>query len=52
MLEDRVDELINELKEDTWHYFKRIKKLENFALKIETGRFTTDNIFEDFLPVL
>ena len=48
MLEDRVDELINGLKENTWHYFKRIKKLESFALKIETGRFTADNIFEDF----
>lgn len=39
---------MNSLKKPSWHYLKRIKELESFALKIETGRFDTKNIFEDF----
>ena len=47
MLKKRVDILINDIKKPHWHYFSRIKNLESYALKMETGRFNVDHL-EDF----
>jgi ppGpp synthetase/RelA/SpoT-type nucleotidyltranferase len=47
-LKTRVDETINRIKKPTWHYFSRIKQLESFALKLETGRFSDPRKLEDF----
>jgi len=48
ILKKKVDEIIHHNKADAWHYIGRLKELESFALKIETGRFDKDEIFEDF----
>ena len=38
---------MNDVKKPHWHYFSRIKNLESYALKMETGRFNVDHL-EDF----
>ncbi|HCT5584381.1 TPA: hypothetical protein OT143_003902 [Enterobacter kobei] len=43
-----VGSWIDSVKESKWHYESRIKQLESFALKFETGRFTPASIFDDF----
>lgn len=43
----RVDEVIFNHKDRRWHYVSRIKTLESFGLKLETGRYDPDNI-DDF----
>ena len=43
-----VGNWIDSVKEIRWHYESRIKQLESFALKYETGRFTPASIFDDF----
>lgn len=48
LLKTKVDEIISHQKNERWHYESRLKKLESFALKIETGRFDNNQIFEDF----
>jgi len=48
VLKSRVDKLFNEIKDDKWHYTSRIKSLNSFALKIETGRFSDPKGLEDF----
>lgn len=48
LLRTKVDEIINHLKESNWHYIGRIKTLESFALKLETGRFAEPSSMEDF----
>lgn len=48
ILKSRIDEIIKFNKPDAWHYISRIKAPESFALKIETGRFTKEEIFEDY----
>lgn len=45
---DKVNDKINNFKEKGWHYESRIKELESFALKLETGRCTTPEEMEDF----
>lgn len=47
VLQKSVDGIININKKSTWHYVGRIKQLESFALKIETGRFNKTEIFDD-----
>ncbi|GAA4457966.1 hypothetical protein [Rurimicrobium arvi] len=48
VLKKRVDDLLISLKRDNWHYFSRLKQLESFALKLETGRFVNSKALEDF----
>lgn len=47
-LKVKVDEKINSFKEARWHYESRLKTLESFALKVETGRISCPAEFEDF----
>ncbi|WP_343539463.1 hypothetical protein [Sphingobacterium thalpophilum] len=47
ILKRRVDELIIQNKDARWHYESRIKQLESFATKLESGRFTKTKILED-----
>jgi len=46
-LADRVKELLGENKKDNWFYKGRVKQLESFAQKLETGRFDP-RALEDF----
>jgi len=46
-LKKRVDELIFNKKHMKWHYISRVKTVESFALKMETGRFTNQTISDD-----
>lgn len=46
-LKKYVDEWIVSIKKRNWHYESRVKELESFALKYETGRFTPASIFDD-----
>lgn len=46
-LQERVDQVISSHKDRRWHYVSRIKTLESFGLKLETGRYAPDNI-DDF----
>jgi ppGpp synthetase/RelA/SpoT-type nucleotidyltranferase len=46
-LKDKVDELLRSLKKDRWHYESRLKAIESYALKLETGRYEPDKL-EDF----
>lgn len=48
ILQARVDDIINRVKKETWHYFSRTKQLESFALKLETGRVADPSRLEDF----
>lgn len=48
LLQNKVDEIFSRLKLKSWHYFSRIKQLESFALKLETGRFSEAKSMEDF----
>ncbi|MDL2122784.1 MAG: hypothetical protein LWX51_06815 [Deltaproteobacteria bacterium] len=47
-LQGRVDSIMNALKDQRWHYESRVKDLESFALKIETGRYDDQNQVDDF----
>lgn len=47
-LKVKVDQIFKRIKKDTWHYIGRVKELESFALKLETGRFLNPNMLEDF----
>jgi hypothetical protein len=47
-LKDTVDRRLNSLKRPRWHYESRIKELQSFALKVETGRFADPYKLEDF----
>ena len=47
-LKEFVDERLKRLKRDRWHYESRLKELESFALKVESGRFPTPEALEDF----
>lgn len=45
---NEVNRKINAKKNPTWHYESRVKSEQSFALKVETGRFTTIDQLEDF----
>ena len=47
-LSNEVDRLITSIKSSRWHYESRIKGLESYALKLETGRFPEPDKIEDF----
>lgn len=46
-LKELVDNKIDVILDDKWHYESRIKELESFAQKLETGRFCEMTIFHD-----
>lgn len=48
LLKEQVDALFNGKKQARWHYESRLKELESFALKLETGRVTSVKELEDF----
>ncbi|MFC1591242.1 hypothetical protein ACFL43_01830 [Thermodesulfobacteriota bacterium] len=48
-----VDELIKgRIKKDNWHYQSRIKSIESFALKVETGRVSNPSRMEDYFACM
>ena len=47
-LKEFVDERMKRLKRDRWHYESRVKGIESFALKVESGRFSNPEALEDF----
>jgi hypothetical protein len=48
LLQQRVDHVMGLKKDRRWHYESRVKELESFALKVETGRYDDPNELEDF----
>ncbi|MDU3464570.1 MAG: hypothetical protein E7F41_11880 [Citrobacter sp.] len=46
-LQESVDKWVESVKNIKWHYESRVKELESFALKFETGRFDSASIFDD-----
>jgi ppGpp synthetase/RelA/SpoT-type nucleotidyltranferase len=48
-LQRRVRTLIDDFRDPRWHYEDRIKEVESFALKIESGRVHDPYFLEDFL---
>jgi len=51
-LKRRADEAVLHLEDTRWHYESRVKELESFALKLETGRIRNPSEMEDFSLVL
>jgi hypothetical protein len=47
-LQKRVKTLIDDFRDPRWHYEARIKELESFALKVESGRIADPYSLEDF----
>jgi ppGpp synthetase/RelA/SpoT-type nucleotidyltranferase len=47
-LSTSVAKKVNNFKRKEWHYIARVKELESFALKIETGRCRQPQNMEDF----
>jgi ppGpp synthetase/RelA/SpoT-type nucleotidyltranferase len=47
-LNDRVDGLLNPHLQSRWHYESRVKSIEAFTLKIESGRYLDPSALEDF----
>jgi len=47
IIRKKVDTIILNNKNNRWHYESRIKQLESFAMKFETGRFSKTEVFED-----
>jgi hypothetical protein len=47
-LKPLVDNKIRSLKDERWHYESRLKSLESYALKIESGRIDKPSKLEDF----
>lgn len=48
-LKANIDTLIQGKKEPGWHYISRLKEIQSFAQKLETGRFLEPKKPEDFL---
>jgi ppGpp synthetase/RelA/SpoT-type nucleotidyltranferase len=48
ILKAKVDQLLAGKKDPRWHYFSRLKELESFAQKLETGRIGEPKRPEDF----
>ncbi len=48
-LREKVNDLINNIKDPRWHYESRVKNEESFTLKVETGRYDDPSTMEDFL---
>lgn len=47
-LQEKVDDLLRGHKPHYWHYESRLKSLESFALKVESGRVDDPESLEDF----
>ena len=47
-LKGYVDRLIDGFKEPRWHYESRVKQVESYALKLESGRVREPAALEDF----
>lgn len=47
-LKKEVDRLIENDKKKTWYYFSRLKEIQSYALKLETGRVQDPKRPEDF----
>jgi len=47
-LKERVDDIIVTPRQPRWHYESRLKELESYALKLETGRVSNPTRLEDF----
>lgn len=47
-LKSEVDRLLLGLKQSRWHYESRVKELDSFALKVESGRVADPRQLEDF----
>jgi hypothetical protein len=47
-LKAKVDDTFKVFMKPTWHYFSRVKELESYALKLETGRVSKPKKLEDF----
>src|SRR5580692_3562544 len=47
-LKARVDALVRPRLHERWHYESRVKAVESFTLKIESGRFANPSALEDF----
>ena len=48
LLKMEIDRLITGIRSPRWHYESRIKELDSFALKAESGRFGDARQLEDF----
>lgn len=48
LLAKKVDNVIVNLKKTKWHYESRLKEIESFALKLETGRCQDPSKIDDF----
>jgi len=48
ILKEKVDQILSGKKDRRWHYFSRLKELESFAQKLETGRIDNPKRPEDF----
>jgi len=48
-LKAEIDRQLRALSPPRWHYESRVKGLESFALKVETGRVPAPGTMEDFL---
>ncbi|MBU4526907.1 MAG: hypothetical protein KKC92_16035 [Proteobacteria bacterium] len=46
-LKEQVDRTIMNLKNPKWHYESRIKSVESFALKVESGRYISQEEIDD-----
>lgn len=51
-LKEEVDTIFKSNKKEDWFYKSRLKELESFALKLETGRIDNPKEMEDFLGCL
>ncbi len=47
-LKPKIDNEFKNALPQEWHYISRLKKIESFALKIETGRYKSIDMFDDF----
>lgn len=47
-LQQRVADVMLHLKDQRWHYESRVKELESYALKVESGRHYDLNDLDDF----
>lgn len=52
ILKEKVDKLAAKIRNPNWFYISRIKELESFALKVESGRFSKPDKMEDFFGCL
>lgn len=47
-LKEEVDDIFSSITEEKWHYESRIKEMQSFNMKIETGRYSEPSKLEDF----